>query len=459
MRLRLFLMATGVALAATSAMAADAKDAAQATLTGQAAYGDWRTDAPGVTRKITPADLDLPMATPSKVAFPTVTAKPADAHPVAPAGFAVAALAHLDGARQIRVAPNGDLFVSQTTPGKIAVIRPGASASDPVQVMTFAEGLDRPFGIAFYPRVHPKWVYVANTDSVVRFPYQAGDAKAQGPAEVVIAKLVPKKQGHSTRDIVFSADERRMFISVGSGSDIAEQVEPKTAQEIAAFAATAPLGADWGLEAGRADVLSADPTGKDLKIFATGIRNCVSMAVQPGSNALWCVTNERDLLGDNLPPDYVTTVKPGAFYGWPWYYIGAHEDPRPHLKGVRPDLADKVTTPDVLLQPHSAPLGVTFYTARTGAAVFPAAYQGQAFVALHGSWNRSKRTGYKIVRLVMKDGRPTGEYQDFVTGFVADDNSVWGRPVGVAVAQDGAVVFSDDASNTIWRVSPSEAKR
>lgn len=198
-------------------------------------------------------------------------------------------------------------------------------------------------------------------------------------------------------------------------------------------------------------MLSFDPEGKDRKVFAAGIRNCVGLAIHPRTHDVWCATNERDLLGDDTPPDYATRVREGGFYGWPWYYIGAHEDPR--LKGQRPDLADRVTTPDVLFQPHSAPLELTFYTAKGGPAAFPAEYQGDAFVALHGSWNRAVRTGYKVVRVKLKDGVPTGEYEDFLTGFVIDAKSVWGRPVGVAVAHDGALLVSDDGGGGIWRVA------
>jgi glucose/arabinose dehydrogenase len=194
-----------------------------------------------------------------------------------------------------------------------------------------------------------------------------------------------------------------------------------------------------------------DPLGHGKRVWAAGIRNCVSLAVQPTTSALWCATNERDLLGDNLPPDYVTRVRQGGFYGWPWYYIGAHEDPR--LKGERPDLAGKAIVPDVLFQPHSAPLGLTFYTARSGVAAFPAEYRGDAFVGLHGSWNRASRTGYKVVRVIIKNGVPTGAYEDFLTGFVVDKDGVWGRPVGVTVAHDGALLVTDDASNIVWRIA------
>jgi glucose/arabinose dehydrogenase len=276
---------------------------------------------------------------------------------------------------------------------------------------------------------------------------------------VIIPTLTVSKAGHFTRDVAFSLDGRRMFVSVGSASNVAEEVPRKTPEEVEAFAKDHALGADWGAEIGRADVLVANPDGSDLKTFATGIRNCVGLAVQPGAGTLWCAVNERDLLGDNLPPDYVTRVKEGGFYGWPWYYIGANEDPRPNVKGQRPDLADKVTVPDVLIQPHSAPLEMTFYTAVKGAALFPPEAREGAYVALHGSWNRSSRTGYKVVRALLKDGAPTGAYEDVLTGFVVDDKKVWGRPVGVTVAPDGALLVSDDGGGVIWRISPTGASQ
>jgi glucose/arabinose dehydrogenase len=214
-----------------------------------------------------------------------------------------------------------------------------------------------------------------------------------------------------------------------------------------AWSKAQPVGASWGYEAERAAVLSFDPEGKDRKLYATGIRNCVGLAIQPQTGLPWCSTNERDGLGDDLVPDYVTSVKEGGFYGWPWFYIGNNEDPR-HA-GARPDLKDKVTVPDVLVQPHSASLGMTFYQGTQ----FPSEYQGDAFAAEHGSWNRSKRTGYKVIRIRMKDGKPTGEYEDFVTGFVVNDTQAWGRPVGIAVAKDGALLISEDTGGTIWRVT------
>jgi glucose/arabinose dehydrogenase len=265
--------------------------------------------------------------------------------------------------------------------------------------------------------------------------------KASGPAEKIAS--LPSGGGHWTRDLAFSPDDKTLFVSVGSGSNVDEGV-PRADQ---ASIAEAPVGASFGDEQRRADVLAFDPDGKNERVYATGIRNCSGLAVQPGTGALWCAVNERDGLGDDLPPDYATHVAANAFYGWPWYYLGDHQDPR--HKDERTDLANRITTPDVLIQAHSAPLGLAFYTADQ----FPPEYRGDAFLTLHGSWNRSKRTGYKVVRLLMKDGKPTGVYEDFLVGFVDDDNSVWGRPVGVAVTHDGSLLVSDDGSGSIWRVS------
>jgi glucose/arabinose dehydrogenase len=284
----------------------------------------------------------------------------------------------------------------------------------------------------------------------MRFAYRSGDLRARGAPEIVVPRL--PDGGHWTRDLVFSPDGSRMFVSVGSASNVAQAMPAKSPEAIRAWEAANGLGAAWGEENRRADVLVFGPDGSGGRRFATGLRNCSALAVQPGNGNLWCATNERDGLGDDLPPDYATRVGDGRFYGWPWYYIGGHEDPR--HKGARPDLADKVTVPDVLLQPHSAPLGMIFYDApESAAAGFPVSYRGDAFVALHGSWNRSKRTGYKIVRLQLNDGVPSGTYEDFVTGFVIDDATVWGRPVGIAVAHDGALLFSEDGNGTIWRVA------
>jgi hypothetical protein len=420
--------------------------------TGAAAMGDWRTDAPGVVRHLTAADLPAPFASQPTAAPAALVAKPATAQLRTLPGFTISPFAKLEHPRQIRVAPNGDIFVAETDAGRITVLRAADGTSAPAATEVFASGLDRPFGIAFWPTgPNPRYVYVANNNSVVRFAYKSGQLKADGGPHTVVEKLAGSTGGHTTRDVEFSADGKRMLVSIGSGSNLAEGMPTKTPTEAKDWEASHLQGSAWGRETDRADILSFDPEGGDLKIYASGVRNCVTLRVNPVTGDPWCAVNERDSLGDDLPPDYVTRVKAGGFYGWPWYYIGNHEDPR--LKNQRPDLAGKAIVPDVLIQPHSAPLGLAFYTARSGPAVFPAAYRGDAFVALHGSWNRSKRTGYKVVRLKVKNGVPTGAYEDFVTGFVADDRGVWGRPVGVAVAHDGALLVTDDASGVVWRVA------
>lgn len=420
---------------------------AEPVLRGKDAFGDWQSDKPGTVRLIRPQDLPPPGATPSVANAPHVVARPAGAKPQVPAGFKIELLAEkLSGPRTLQVAPNGDIFVAETRTGRIRVLRTGESGAKVAANQIFASGLDRPFGIAFFPNGgSPQWVYVANTSSVVRFPYHAGDLKASGPPERVVANL-PHGPGHSTRNIVFTPDNKRMLVSVGSaGNDGEGMGTPPGGLE--AWSHNHALGAAWGDETDRAAVLAFDPDGKDKKLYATGIRNCVGLAIQPQTGMPWCSTNERDGLGDNLVPDYVTSVRENAFYGWPWYYIGGHEDPR-HA-GARPDLKDKVAIPDVLVQAHSASLGLTFY----GGSNFPSDYRGDAFAAEHGSWNRSGRTGYKVIRILLKDGVPTGEYEDFVASFVVNDNAVWGRPVGVAVARDGALLVSEDGNGTIWRVT------
>lgn len=415
---------------------------------------DWQREAPGVEHHITVADLPAPFATPSSGNFPNVVPRPANANLSAPAGFIVKQFASgLNNPRLLRVAPNGDIFVSETGRNRVRVLRAADGADTPSENQIFAEGLERPFGIAFYPLGDdPRWIYIANNNSVVRIPYHSGDLKASGAAEVVVPKLSDSTGGHTTRDVVFSKDGKRMFISVGSGSNVGERMGKKTPAEIKEWEAEHGLGAAWDSETHRANILVTDPEGhQPLRAYATGIRNGVGLAVNPTTGDLWVSTNERDGLGDNLVPDYVTRVKEGGFYGWPWYYMGGIEDPR-HA-GERPDLAGKAIVPDVLEQAHSASLQMTFYTARSGPAAFPPEYQGDVFVALHGSWNRATRTGYKVARIHLKDGVPTGRYEDFLTGFVADNRSVWGRPVGVTVAHDGALLVTEDAHGTIWRIS------
>ena len=402
-------------------------------LTGQGALGDWTTDAPGVRRRITLSDLPEPYVTKSADTGSRIVKRPAGAWPRVLAGFkAEEFLTDLDNPRLIRAAPNGDLFVSESRPGRIRVLRAPTGAGKAELNKVFASGLERPFGIAFYPPgPSPRYVYVAETGSVVRFPYRDGDLRARTPREDVVPDIPSggrlRGGGHWTRDIAFSNDGKRMFVSVGSRSNAQE--EPTMDEER------------------RADILEYDPDGGHFRVYATGIRNAVGIAVHPQTGELWASVNERDELGDDLVPDYITRVKEGGFYGWPWFYMGPHQDPR--HPGAHPELRDKVLTPDVILQSHSASLQMVFYTGRQ----FPPEYASDAFAAEHGSWNRARRTGYKVIRVPLRDGRPTGEYEDFVTGFVTPEGRVWGRPVGVAVAADGSLLVSDDAGDLIWRVS------
>lgn len=423
-------------------------------LTGAAALDDWHGDAPGVRRHITPTDLPVPFATGSASPRTSLAAALAGALPKVPQGFSVARFASgFDNPRVLRVAPNGDIFLAETGAGRIRVLRAPDGAAEPMQRGVFVEGLEGPFGMAFYPPgPAPKWLYVAENNRVLRFAYQPGQLAAKGDPEIVVAELSPTSGGHSTRDLRFSPDGKRMYVSVGSQSNVADGMAQTVDMGVPAWEAKHGLGATWDSETNRANVLVFDPDDKNGHVYATGLRNCAGLGVYPMTGDVWCATNERDALGDNLPPDYATRLREGAFYGWPWYYVGGHEEPR--LKGARPDLNDKVTLPDVLFQAHSAPLQILFYQAAAGAgSAFPPEYNGDAFVALHGSWNRSKRTGYKIVRLHLKDGVPNGEYEDFLTGFVLDDSTVWGRPVGLAVAHDGALLVGEDGNNMIWRVT------
>ena len=409
-------------------------------ITGPAAFTDYSKEKPGTMRKITVGDLPAPYATESVDNGPSVVPRPAGAMPEAPAGFKVELYATaLKNPRLIRTAPNGDLFVVESEPdrsgdsGTVVVFRGVDASGKPKQVSTFATGLKQPFGLAFYPLgPNPKWVYIGNTDSVVKFPYKNGDLKATGPSQVVVAALPGggrlRGGGHWTRDVVFSKDGQHMLVSVGSGSNVDD-------------ADTHPR------EFHRADVLEYTPEGKFIEVYAHGIRNCVGEAINPVTGSLWCSVNERDALGNNLVPDYVTHVQEGGFYGWPWWYMGGHQDPR--LEGKHPELQHRVITPDILVNPHFASLELLFYEG----SQFPAEYKGDGFACEHGSWNRAKRSGYEVIRLPMKNGHATGEYEDFLTGFTNGDGTVWGRPVGVATAPDGSLFVTDDGSRSIWHVS------
>jgi len=489
MRLTLSILA----LASTAALAQ------QSVLTGQAAFTDWNQQHPGVRHKITLADLPEPHPDEAVNNGPHLVARPADAWPIAPPGFKVTLYAGGDYTptaasssinnqapsvpaapstfrepRLLRVAPNGDLFMSDSHGDKIFVLRGVGPDGKAKTISTFATGLNLPFGIAFYPAIDPHWVYIGNTDSVVRFPYKSGDLVASGPAEKIVPELPGFAQlrggGHWTRDIVFTRDGSKMLVSVGSGSNIDD-------------ADTTPK------EFHRADILEFTPDGKFLEVYAHGIRNCVGEAINPITNELWCSVNERDNLGNHLVPDYVTSVPEGSFFGWPWYYMGGHNDPRlkdPCAAGTGPnpqittaltadqaknckrkDISKTVKTPDVLVQPHMASLEMLFYptgfpvnvgdpsaeTSTTDIHPFPVSYAGGAFAAEHGSWNRLNRAGYEVIYIPMKDGHALGEYDDFLTGFVTKDGQVWGRPVGVTVANDGSLFVTDDGTRSVWRVT------
>lgn len=389
-------------------------------------FTDYRYESPGAVRHITIKDLPQPFATESATNGPKVVARPENAWPKTLPGFKVNLFASgLTNPRIMRIAPNGDIFLAETSAGDIKVFRGMTADGTPEQVKVFATGLNTPFGIAFYPLgKNPEWVYVANMDSVVRFPYHNGEMTSSGPPQHLLD--LPSGGHHRSRDIVFSPDGKKMFVSVGSDQNVDD----------------APT------EKNRADILELNPDGSGLRVYGSGIRNPVGIAINPTTGELWCSVNERDGLGNNLVPDYITHVQDGGFYGWPWWYMGGNQDPR--MAGKHPELKDKVITPDVILQPHNASLEMTFYDGKQ----FPAEYAGDIFAAEHGSWNRSPRAGYEVIRVPLhQTGHAAGEYEDFLTGFVVDDQSVWGRPVGVAVAPDGSLLVSDDASGSIWRVS------
>ena len=393
-------------------------------------FTDFRFEKPGTPRRITPQDLPAPYATNSAGNGPRMVARPDSAWPQAPKGFKVELYATgLENPRIIRTAPNGDFFVAESAKGQILVFRGITPDGKPKITSIFATGLGHPFGIAFYPLgPNPKWVYVGNTNSVVRFAYENGDLEARGAPEH-LADLAGNPSGHVTRDVQFSLDGNTMFVSVGSGSNVDD---PDTHPD----------------EKLRAKIFAFNPDGSNMRVYASGIRNAVGLAVNPRTGQLWCSVNERDALGDNLVPDYITHVEPGGFYGWPWWYIGAHQDPR--HEGKHPELKDKTIVPDVLLQPHNASLEMTFYDGKQ----FPQEYDGDIFASEHGSWNRAVRTGYEVIRVPLHHtGHSTGDYEDFLTGFVLPNGDVWGRPVGVTTAHDGSLLVTDDGSNSIWRVS------
>jgi len=342
-------------------------------------FTDFRYERPGTFHKITVNDLPQPYATKSAYKFPLPVSRPENVWPVAPAGFKVELYGDgFDNPRTLRTAPNGDIFLAETDPGRIRVFRGLTADGKPERSAIFVSGLKKPYGLAFYPPgPNPQWLYVGSAAEVVRFPYHNGDLKASGSPQH-IADLPTSWFGHTTRAVEFSHDGKRMFVAVGSGSN------------------------------------ADDPD------------------THPGEK------NRAD----------ITHVQEGGFYGWPWWYMGGHQDPR--HQGKHPELKHKVIVPDVLLQPHNASLELTFYQGQQ----FPAEYKGDIFASEHGSWNKVVRVGYEVIRVPLhQTGHASGEYEDFLTGFVLPDGKVWGRPVGITVASDGSLLVSDDGSNSVWRVS------
>jgi glucose/arabinose dehydrogenase len=401
-------------------------------MTGQKSFTNTASLSPGLARKITARDLPQPQP-PAMLprvrmyvaaGFARPGKRPENAIPKAPSGFKVDIFVSsgLTTPRQMRRAPNGDIFMADTGAGTVRIFR-GITADGKPQESSVYASLPAAFGINFYPPgSNPQWVYITNTEMLVRYAYKNGDLKATGEPEKLIADI--PSGGHSTRDIVFSKDGKSLFLAVGSASNHNDDAD----------------------EIRRANILEYTPEGKFVGIYASGIRNPVGLAIDPETGELWTSVNERDNLGDNLVPDYVTRVARGGFYGWPWFYMGANQDPA-HA-GKHPELKDKVIVPDVLIQAHSASLGMAFYDGK----MFPGEYSGDAFAAEHGSWNHSQGSGREVIRIPLDKGRATGVYQDFLTGFTTD-GIAWGRPVGVAVASDGSMLVTDDGARMIWRVS------
>ncbi|MBX6323340.1 MAG: sorbosone dehydrogenase family protein [Rhodospirillaceae bacterium] len=386
-----------------------------------AAGGAVADEAPGTRIQVDPASLPPPYATDAVAFQPGWVPAPQPLPFRLPAGFAVNVFVEdLRDARWLAVAPNGDVFLAEPDVGRVTLLRDADGDGRAEVRHTFADGFRRPHGLAF----QGDWLYVADTERVWRLPWHAGDAKAAGPPEPVTAPgALGSASGHWTRNLAFSPDGSRLFVAIGSASNIGRDPAP------------------------RATVQSFAADGSDQKTFASGLRNPVGIAFYPGTEDLYVVVNERDGLGDGLVPDYLTRLEEGGFYGWPYSYIGSH--PQPGLEGPK-DLVDRAIVPDLLFHSHSAPLGLVFYEG----AQFPPDYRGDAFVALHGSWNSSRPVGYMVVRVPFENGRPAGWYEPFLTGFLVDGGgSVFGRPVGLAVAADGSLLVADDMAGVVWRVS------
>jgi glucose/arabinose dehydrogenase len=386
----------------------------------QAQFAD---QAPGQRFQFDPNQLPKPYATDSVANVPDVVARPAQPDFHLPPGFSVNEFAGgFDDPRWLAIAPNGDVFLTLPQQGEIVLLRDTKGNGKAELISVFAKGFDRPHGLA----IHDGYLYVADVNRVWRIAWQAGDDVARAkPEPVTMSGVFGEPSGHWTRNIVFTPDGSRFVVTVGSASNIGE--DPPVRATLQSFAVD----------------------GRDQKTLASGLRNAVGIAYRPGSNDLYVVVNERDGMGDGLVPDFLTRIQPGGFYGWPYAYIGRHVQPD---MPSRPDMVAKAIVPDLLIQSHSAPLGLAFYDG----TMFPEEYRGDAFVALHGSWNSGSPAGYKVVRVPFKDGRPAGYYENFLTGFwIAgkEPAEVWGRPVAIVVAKDGSLLVSDDASGSIWRIS------
>ncbi len=354
--------------------------------------------------------------------WPVVVSPPANFRPQVPPGFKVSVFAKgFTQPRWLAVAPNGDVFVADSAIGEVVVLHDPQSRGSVQSREIFADRLNLPFGIAF----HDDYVYVANTNEVVRFRYDPKTSQRLGDAEHVLDLPGMGYNQHWTRSLAFSRDGEKLLISVGSKDNISIESDPR-----------------------RAAILIADPDGKNMRVFASGMRNAVGIGFNLESGNLWAAVNERDDLGDDLPSDFFTRVVDGGFYGFPYSYIGNHVDDR---VASRPDLVAKAIIPDVLLGAHVAPLQFVFYEGQQ----FPSFYRHGALIAEHGSWNRRIRSGYQVVFIPFRNGLPAGDPTPFFSGFVPDPagRNVYGRLVGVAVAADGSVLISDDGGKLIWRVS------
>jgi len=378
-------------------------------------------DRPGQHFLLRPSDLPKPYATPAVANNDKDIARSAGIKPDAPAGFTVSIFAdHLDNARGLLTAPNGDVFLSERAAGKITLLRDSKGSGSADQRFTFIGGLNKPQGMA----LKDNYFYYSDLMAVWRVPYKPGQTAAGKPERITVAPDLRNSGMHATRNLALAPDGT-IFVEMGSHDNVSEY-QPG------------------------AKVFKVDAKGQ-LVEYASGIRNPVGIAIAPGTGDLFVAVNERDGLGDNLPPDYFTYVKPGGFYGYPWSYIG--KNPDPDLGAKHPEMVARAIVPDVLFPAHSAPTGLVFYTGDN----FPADFKGDAFVSLHGSWNTSEPHGYKVVRIRMKNGRPSGGYDNFLTGFWDGKSKnpplAWGRPVGLAVAKDGSLLVADDVGQTVWKVT------